>query len=106
MQINESTIRRFVFFEGVTKITDWGSAFLRRWKLIVRRDFQRRMNPTKYGFDFKKNMREKMCCTLGKMCCTLGRTIKFRSYLHLRNVHFSKAFAQHRNTFDSFQKAS
>ena len=46
-----------------------------------------------------------MCCTLGKMCWTLGRTIKFRSYLHLRNVHFSKAFARHRNTFVSFRKA-
>ena len=46
-----------------------------------------------------------MCCTLGKMCWTLGRTIKFRSYLNLRNVHFSKAFARHRNTFVSFRKA-
>ena len=46
-----------------------------------------------------------MCCTLGKMCCTLGRTIKFRSYLHLWNVHFSKTFAQHRNTSGSFRKA-
>ena len=45
-----------------------------------------------------------MCCTLGKMCWTLGRTIKFRSYLHLRNVHFSKAFSQDRINFGSFRK--